>query len=184
VTPEAFSTTAACELTLGILGDDFLTTVHGRRHRLFRGEPERFADLLGSADFCGLLVAPVAALAAEFTRLVGQPVACNAFVSSAAVPGLPPHRDATDVFVYQLAGRKRWTLYARTGWALYTHTTGWDAPGPAPEPLDTAVAPDAAAIDEFVLTPGDVLYLPRGFGHQVVPCGDSTSVHLQFGAAA
>ena len=47
-------------------------------------------------------------LAAE----LGHPVPANAYVTPPSSRGFSAHYDVHDVFVLQLAGRKRWTVYA------------------------------------------------------------------------
>jgi 50S ribosomal protein L16 3-hydroxylase len=78
--------------------------------------------------------------------------------------GVGPHFDSYDVFLVQGKGRRRWRLAKAR-------------PGPRPFPL----VPDAPlkliagfrAEEEVVLEPGDVLYLPPGWGHDGIalePC--------------
>lgn len=82
--------------------------------------------------------------------------------------GFDVHWDDHDVFVVQVEGRKRWTLYG----ANLAHPTraapALDHPRPE-QPLD-----------EFVLEPGEVLYLPRGHWHAAVGVGEP-SLHLTIG---
>src|SRR5262249_50417299 len=77
-----------------------------------------------------------------------------------SVRGLDLHRDKEQVFVLQLDGRKRWLLY---GFSL----EGIDASA-----LTTSAAlPGGAVLDE-ILTPGDLLYIPRGCYHLAVPLNE------------
>lgn len=83
-------------------------------------------------------------------------------VSYAAVDGsVGPHDDAYDVFLLQGPGRRRWQVSRR-----YDHTADPDA---AIKVL-RAFQPQ----DEWVLDPGDMLYLPPGVAHHGVavdgPC--------------
>jgi 50S ribosomal protein L16 3-hydroxylase len=74
--------------------------------------------------------------------------------------GVGPHVDSYDVFLVQGAGRRRWRLARRRPFAL--------VPG-APLRLIADFEPD----EEMVLEPGDLLYLPPGWGHDGValePC--------------
>ncbi|HET8773832.1 MAG TPA: cupin domain-containing protein [Thermoanaerobaculia bacterium] len=97
-------------------------------------------------------------------------------------PGLGAHFDGHDNFVVQIAGSKRWRV------------------GPGPElpleivpllPFETrdemlrhrVPAPaftHPGALEEILLAPGDVLYVPRGTIHDVQAIGTPT-VHLSFG---
>ncbi|SDZ01653.1 Cupin superfamily protein [Amycolatopsis xylanica] len=84
------------------------------------------------------------------------------FLTPAGAQGLPAHRDDADVLCLQLAGRKRWTIYGGApggDWKL-----GWiDEPGPV--------------LLDVTAEPGDILYIPRSFGHEAVGDG-GFSLHL------
>jgi hypothetical protein len=73
------------------------------------------------------------------------------------------------VFVLQLAGRKRWQVYAPT------------RIDPLADDIETAQPPKAAPIWEGILGDGDVLYLPRGFWHVAYPL-DEPSLHMTWSA--
>jgi 50S ribosomal protein L16 3-hydroxylase len=66
--------------------------------------------------------------------------------------GVGPHFDSYDVFLVQGQGRRRWRLARRREFAL--------VPG-APLKLIAGFRPE----EEFELEPGDLLYLPPGWGH-------------------
>jgi bifunctional lysine-specific demethylase and histidyl-hydroxylase NO66 len=111
------------------------------------------------------------------TRLAGElghPVQINAYITPPQSQGFAPHYDVHDVFVLQVAGRKRWTI----------HEPVVDAPldnQPWERFRDevTARAAEAPLIDT-VLEAGDALYLPRGTVHSAVAQGE-TSIHLTVG---
>ena len=110
------------------------------------------------------------ALAAE----LGHPVQINAYVTPPQSQGFAPHYDVHDVFVLQVAGRKRWTIHAPVV----------DAPldnQPWEQARDevAARAAEPPALDT-VLEPGDALYLPRGTIHAASAQGE-TSIHLTVG---
>jgi 50S ribosomal protein L16 3-hydroxylase len=67
--------------------------------------------------------------------------------------GVGPHLDAYDVFLLQVAGRRRWRIGRPRRDAAFV-------PG-APLKLLAAFEPE----HEWVLEPGDLLYLPPGWGH-------------------
>jgi 50S ribosomal protein L16 3-hydroxylase len=71
--------------------------------------------------------------------------------------GVGPHVDSYDVFLLQGAGRRRWRLSAKT---LREFDRRLD-PG-APLRILRRFRPAA----EWVLEPGDMLYLPPGWGHE------------------
>jgi hypothetical protein len=111
-----------------------------------------------------------AALAGE----LGHPVQINAYITPPENQGFAPHYDVHDVFVLQVAGRKRWTISEPV----------------VPHPLDNQpwedVRDEVAArageppLIDTVLEPGDALYLPRGTIHSAVAQGE-TSIHLTVG---
>jgi bifunctional lysine-specific demethylase and histidyl-hydroxylase NO66 len=110
-------------------------------------------------------------LAAE----LGHPTQCNAYVTPAGnAQGFAYHHDTHDVFVLQVAGRKRWQVHAPV-LPLPTNRqprAGADLVPDGQEPLlDTELAP------------GDALYLPRGYVH-AAQTTDSRSIHLTVGVLA
>jgi 50S ribosomal protein L16 3-hydroxylase len=76
---------------------------------------------------------------------------------SYAVPGggVGPHVDSYDVFLVQGAGRRRWRIARPRNFALMAG---------APLQLIAAFKAD----EEVLLEPGDLLYLPPGWGHDGV----------------
>ncbi len=74
--------------------------------------------------------------------------------------GVGPHVDHYDVFLIQGLGRRRWRIGA---------PLGEDADGPE-GPL--RLLPGFETIAEWVLEPGDILYLPPGVPHDGVAEGD------------
>lgn len=74
--------------------------------------------------------------------------------------GVGPHFDSYDVFLVQGAGRRLWRLARARQFALVPEA-----------PLK--LIDDFRAEEEFLLEPGDLLYLPPGWGHDGValdPC--------------
>ncbi|MBE1577802.1 cupin domain-containing protein [Amycolatopsis roodepoortensis] len=112
------------------------------------------------------------------TRLTGElghPAQVNAYITPPSSQGFSAHYDVHDVFVLQLAGRKRWKVHAPVHPApLRDQPWGEHAGAVARRARD-----DAPVIDE-VLEPGDVLYLPRGWLHSATALGD-VSAHLTVG---
>lgn len=112
------------------------------------------------------------ALAAVCQRLSTQ-LSCgihgNVYLTPGQNRGLTPHHDPHDVFVLQLYGTKRWTLHP-TQTPLPLHEQGY------------ALPPDGAGdpVMDFVLHPGDMVYLPRGTVHSAT-ANESASLHLTIG---
>ncbi|HEU5474989.1 MAG TPA: cupin domain-containing protein [Actinophytocola sp.] len=117
---------------------------------------------------------PLIEFAGQLTQDLGHPVQVNAYLTPADAQGFAAHYDTHDVFVLQLAGRKRWLIHEPV------HR----------DPLrDQPWANRAGAVSEragepplldHVLEPGDALYLPRGYLHSATALGE-LSAHLTVG---
>jgi ribosomal protein L16 Arg81 hydroxylase len=107
----------------------------------------------------------------EVGRFVGQQTLCNAYLSFGGEGTFGKHWDTHDVFVVQTIGSKRWQVYRPTfAYPLSLHTSNVSPVHPA----------DAPVLD-VVLNPGDLLYIPRGWWHEVTPRQEA-SFHLSIGA--
>lgn len=108
---------------------------------------------------------------------LGHPVQANAYVTPPQNQGFDDHYDVHDVFVLQVAGRKRWSIHAPVH------------PSPLRDQPWTdhreavRLAAEHEPLIETVLEPGDALYLPRGFLHAATALGGVT-VHLTLGIHA
>lgn len=83
--------------------------------------------------------------------------------------GVGPHIDSYDVFLLQAWGRRRWRI------------------GRAPSPrlvdgLPLRILADFEAEQEWLLEPGDMLYLPPGWGHDGVADGPCMTCSIGFRA--
>jgi len=106
-------------------------------------------------------VPEVAALIAPF-RFVPNWRIDDVMVSYASDQGgVGPHFDQYDVFLVQGLGRRRWQIGARC-----------DAYTPLMPHDDIRLLANFEASDEWVLEPGDILYVPPGFAHDGVALGD------------
>ncbi|MFH8616637.1 cupin domain-containing protein [Streptomyces sp. NPDC017979] len=114
---------------------------------------------------------PVREAATGLERFFRTPVQVNAYASWTAEEGFGTHWDDHDVVVLQLEGSKRWKIYGATRQA------------PAWRDVEAPAAPTGDPISDVVLTPGDVLYLPRGWWHAVSADQGTASLHLTFGLA-
>ncbi|MGW2636607.1 cupin domain-containing protein [Streptomyces sp. NPDC001348] len=84
--------------------------------------------------------------------------------------GFKPHYDTHDVFVLQVHGTKRWRLY------------GMPYPLPFQDQPFNHADPEVPDVErEIDLTPGSLLYLPRGTVHAATST-DTASVHITLGA--
>ena len=118
----------------------------------------------------------LARLANNLALALDHPVQVNAYLSPASARGLDLHFDFHDVFVVQLAGSKRWRV-----WAPLPRTT---------DPVKGRHSIASPRFDELgdamldlTLEAGDCLYLPRGYPH-VAETTDQHSDHLTVGLLA
>ncbi len=72
--------------------------------------------------------------------------------------GVGPHFDSYDVFLIQVAGQRRWRIGAQKDAVLR-------------EDVPLKIIGNFAPEEEFVLEPGDMLYLPPGWAHDGVAVG-------------
>ncbi|KAL0346047.1 UNVERIFIED_CONTAM: Bifunctional lysine-specific demethylase and histidyl-hydroxylase NO66 [Sesamum radiatum] len=104
----------------------------------------------------------IAAIADGLASLFGQPSAgVNMYLTPSNSQGLARHSDDHCVFVCQLIGAKRWTIFPRPDTQLPRLY----------EPCDSLhdLQDESCKVDEcqhFLLKEGDVLYIPRGFPHE------------------
>lgn len=83
--------------------------------------------------------------------------------------GVGPHTDSYDVFLVQVWGKRRWRVGRPRAHAL--------VPG-----LPVKMLADFEPEQEFVLEPGDMLYLPPGWGHDGIAEGPCMTCSVGFRA--
>ena len=105
---------------------------------------------------------------------LGHPVQINAYITPPQNQGFSPHYDVHDVFVLQVAGRKRWTIHEPVVDGPLANQP-WDA---RRGEVEARAAQDP--ILDTVLEPGDAVYLPRGTIHAAEALGE-LSIHLTVG---
>jgi len=133
----------------------------------------------------------LASLCARLSDELSHRVSANLYVAPPQSRGLDRHQDGHDVLILQVEGRKRWKVWSND----------------APPPLDSLPAltfeggsrlrrdyrgtpfggrsvadSEVAGKKEwsFDLSPGEMIYVPRGFAHDVWT-EESHSAHLTFG---
>lgn len=120
---------------------------------------------------------PVIDFVRDLVDDLGHPVQANAYVTPPSNRGFDPHYDVHDVFVLQTGGRKRWVVHE----PVFAHplpSQPWTQHRDA-----IAERAGAAPVIDTVLSPGDALYLPRGWVHSAQAL-DTTSIHLTVGVSA
>ncbi|GAB4474718.1 MAG: cupin domain-containing protein [Burkholderiaceae bacterium] len=85
--------------------------------------------------------------------------------------GVGPHVDSYDVFLVQARGRRRWRIGRQRDLRL--------VPG-----LPLKILADFRPTHEWILEPGDLLYLPPGVAHEGVALGESITCSIGFRAPA
>lgn len=143
------------------------------------------------------LIAPGDAWLPELNDDVRPPEYCrdaawrnSRFWLSASQTSTPLHRDVAENIFFQLSGRKRFYLYspAATPW-LYSHRFRSALPNYGafdPEYPDYERFPLSRAVEplEVILEPGDALYLPSRWWHQVRSLDVSMSLNYWFADGA
>jgi len=102
-------------------------------------------------------------------------VKCNIYCSWQASQGFATHFDGTDVFVFQIAGRKFWNLYE----GFYKNPLS-GSPYVFKLGAEENERLKGDCIEKVELTPGDFLYIPRGQYHDAIASSEA-SLHLTFG---
>ncbi|MES2830751.1 MAG: cupin domain-containing protein [Pseudomonadota bacterium] len=85
--------------------------------------------------------------------------------------GVGAHVDSYDVFLLQAHGQRRWRISAQKDLTLI-------------DGLPLKVLKDFVAEQEYVLEPGDMLYLPPNYAHEGTAVGECMTYSIGFRAAA
>lgn len=99
-----------------------------------------------------------------------DPVGMNCYASFGQDASFGPHWDEHDVFAFQLDGQKHWTLFFDSAQIDKTDF------------LQVSDGRPHEVYAEILLEQGAILYLPRGFWHEVVGTG-RPSLHVSIGVA-
>lgn len=97
------------------------------------------------------------------------PLQANVYLTPPGAQGAKPHYDTHDVFVLQVTGSKKWTIFG----------TPIELPLAAQD-FDAEVHELGKPTLEFELKAGDVAYIPRGVAHEARST-DSVSLHITTG---
>ena len=113
---------------------------------------------------------PLMAFCHYFQTLLSHRVVANCYFSPRQSKALHPHYDTHDVLVLQLAGSKQWKIHEPTQPVPLLNTF---QPVFSEDQLNTP-------IQDVVLKPGDLMYIPRGFIHHAQTT-ETFSFHLTVG---
>lgn len=112
---------------------------------------------------------PLRKLCQEFESVLGHPSCTEVFLTPPSAQGFSAHFDRFSVFVLQLEGKKRWRIYDQhMPFSIVSDVSPFQE-GAIPDPLY-----------EIDLSPGDLLYLPRGYVHEVFTTSEY-SLHISLG---
>jgi len=115
------------------------------------------------------LCQPIREVAETLERVFHERVQVNCYAGWRTQRGFDLHWDDHDVFILQVAGRKRWSVYGMT------------KPSPLRRDDHEIQKPDAEQpLWTETLEDGDLLYLPRGWWHVALPL-DEPTLHLTVG---
>ena len=102
-------------------------------------------------------------------RELNFPLQANVYLTPARAQGAKYHYDTHDVFVLQILGSKRWTMYG-TPVTLPLRNSDFDA----------QIHERGEPTMDFELEPGDLAYIPRGVVHDARSSED-LSLHITVG---
>ncbi|MBC7932679.1 MAG: cupin [Rubrivivax sp.] len=111
---------------------------------------------------------PLEQLAAGLELFFREHVQINLYAGWQTSRGFDLHWDDHDVFILQVTGRKRWSVYGQT------------RPFPLVADVEKALKPEHEPLWEGTLEDGDLLYIPRGWWHVAQPLAEPT-LHLTVG---
>ncbi len=103
----------------------------------------------------------------------GGKVQGNLYCSWKEHQAFPVHYDTHDVFALQVAGEKRWRIYGRHFKDPINHPTFKQIDQSFHEQHKGPLSM------EFVMKPGDMVYVPSGFYHEALAESDGT-IHVSF----
>ena len=95
-------------------------------------------------------------------------VYANVYLTPQQSQGLAKHADLQDVLILQVAGSKRWKLFQQS----FNHPTSREQFSKNADQIETG-----KLIFDETLTPGDLLYIPRGMIHEVFT-SEQSSAHI------
>lgn len=110
---------------------------------------------------------PLSQFVNDAARVSSTATQVNVYMSESDAGGFGRHWDDHDVVILQCEGRKFWQLFAP---AALSPLLGYVDSGSFGDPVWSGV-----------LEPGDGLYIPRGWGHEVSGFSGSISVHYTVG---
>jgi hypothetical protein len=148
---------------------------------VLRPEPAKVMGFLGQGASMVLndidsLVPAVAAIVESLKGTFHARGAANLYYSRRQRLAFDSHYDRHDVFALQLYGAKRWRIYKGRADNPVEHARFYNVPQSEYDRIKGELD------GEVAMSPGDLLYLPRGQCHDALAASD-VSVHLTFSCA-
>jgi hypothetical protein len=112
---------------------------------------------------------PLRDLCLRLEEQLDHGVKTNAYITAGQTAGFPPHYDTHDILVLQIAGEKRWRIFEPT---IKLPVVS--------QPCEPKIFSPGPLLTEIELHAGDLLYLPRGYGHAATT-PKSHSAHVTVG---
>ncbi|MDG2520821.1 cupin domain-containing protein [Caulobacter segnis] len=112
---------------------------------------------------------PVADLARVISQYLCARTTVNGYASFGGSAATKVHCDPHDVFAVQLLGKKRWEVFHPASPLPVKRARGGGAEEPGPLAMSV------------LLEAGDVLYIPRGWYHNVTPVEGCETIHAAVG---
>ena len=113
---------------------------------------------------------PLKTLCQSLSSELSARIQANMYLTPPEAQALKTHYDTHDVFVLQIHGKKRWRLFDRAVQLPLSHQR---------YTADEDISFDNPMM-EVTLSPGDLMYLPRGYPHEA-ESADGASLHLTIG---
>jgi ribosomal protein L16 Arg81 hydroxylase len=168
-------------------GEEVDPVEYGRSGQIREGYPaivpesEQITSLLRRGatvilDLIETLSPGVAAVSAALQTATGGVAVCNAYCSWRTHQGFMAHFDTTDVIAIHIEGSKRWRVYE----GRYENSIDVEGHNYGSFSLEHHAHAKGRLLEEIEMTPGDLLYLPRGQYHEALAASDA-SLHLSFG---
>ena len=113
---------------------------------------------------------PLKMLCQSLAREFSSRIQANMYLSPPQSQALKTHYDTHDVLVLQIHGKKRWRIFEGAVQLPLSHQRYTD---------DEDISLGSPTM-EVTLSPGDLMYLPRGYPHDAASA-DGASLHLTIG---
>lgn len=167
---------------LPVAVEDYCQTVRSTEGQRVRPVPKKVELYLNSgaslvANEVQSLHVPIGDAATALSRAFSAQVGANVYCSFENIQAFGPHYDVHDVFAVQTEGTKVWRIYEQQ------LDTPVDLPPNGPETLRWLEVTRGRLVNEIVMKPGDVLYLPRGRFHDALAT-EGASLHVTFSVTA